>query len=450
MSIPDPYFTPLTPYENFRAVLKRRIWILILVPVLAVSISIAAILLIQPKYESSISILVQKEETLNPLVLYEMAVTMASEDRLKSFNEIIYSRTTIQLLIDSLGLDEELEEMSQMQAFVEAIRSDISTRFRSSDSFDITFQHTDPVIAQKGVQLLADHFIQTRLRLENSRNEQAVLFFEQKEKEFEEIVAQQQRSFLATTTERMKALPVDASAIQSRLEEIEIELRELNWQSIELNEEITSVGLYLTDSPEKPVSGLYSLQLAGYPFDEDLSLSLDAFRTAQNQFTETHPSYKLAKASLLDLVSKIPPVLEQRMRETDRQILDLDEERKVLLASLELAVVSAETESGARSEVDVYRSLLDEMRVKLEQARITRDLGRQAVDQFVVLDEPILPEEPTSPNRRLLLLIGGVLGLFLAGLGVGIAEFTDSTLRHPQDLEEFEQPILAFLQEGNA
>ncbi len=448
MSKPDSFTSQLSPYELLRTVLLRRIWIVVWVPLISILISISAIFLIKPKYESSISILVQKEETLNPLVLYEMAVTMASEDRLKSFNEIIYSRTTIQLLIDSLGLDEELEDPSQMQSFVEALRNEISTRFRSSDSFDITFQHTIPAIAKNGVQLLADHFIRTRLRLENSRNEQAVVFFEQKEKEFEQIVDQQKRSFLATTTERIKALPVDRSAIQSRLEEVELDLRSISWQLYELRQELDTVYEFLTELPERPISDLYALPLSRYPFDEDLSVSMDAFRSAQQQFTPTHPSFKLARASLLDIVSKMPQVLEQRIEDSRRRISELNEERASLLGSLELAVVSAETESGARSEVEVYQSLLDEMRVKLEQARITRDLGRQAVDQFVVLDEPILPEEPASPNRRLILLAGGVLGLFLAGLGVGIAEFTDLTIRQPQDLEEFEQPIIAYLQEG--
>lgn len=448
MSKPDAFIPRMSPYETLRTVLRRRLWIAILVPILAVSISLAAILLIKPKYESSISILVQKEETLNPLVLFEMAVTMASEDRLKSFNEIIYSRTTLQLLIDSLELDRELEDPAQMQSFIEALRADITTRFRSSDSFDITFQHTDPLIAQQGVQLLADHFIQTRLRLENSRNEQAVVFFEQKEREFEQMVDQQQRSLLATTTQRIKTQPVDQSALQTRLEELENDLRTANWQVMELNQELESVKAYLSDFPDRTISGLYALRLSGYPFDEDLSVSMDVFRNARQQFTSTHPTYKLARASLMDLISKMPPVLEQRILETDRRIVELNQEKTDLLASLELALVSAETESGVRSEADVYRELLDEMRVKLEQARITRDLGRQAVDQFVVLDAPILPEEPASPNRRLILLAGGIIGLFLAGLGIGIAEFTDTTVRHPQDIEEFDQPIIAYLQEG--
>jgi hypothetical protein len=94
--------------------------LLVVTPLFFLGLSIASLQVIEPKYTSSTSILVQKEETLNPLVLYEMAVTIASEDRLKSFNEIIYSRSTMEMLIDSLELDEEIEtELSRHRATTE-------------------------------------------------------------------------------------------------------------------------------------------------------------------------------------------------------------------------------------------------------------------------------------------------------------------------------------------
>src|SRR6267142_1482121 len=74
---------------------------------LFVGISICGILFLPKKYESSTTILVQRDEVLNPLVNYTMAVSMASEDRLKTFNEIVYSVSAIQTLMDSLNLDQK-------------------------------------------------------------------------------------------------------------------------------------------------------------------------------------------------------------------------------------------------------------------------------------------------------------------------------------------------------
>lgn len=79
---------------------KRRKMLLISIPILFTAISIGATFFIPQEYMSSTSILVQKDETLNPLLMYEMAVSTVSDDRLQSFNEIIYSRTTMEMLID--------------------------------------------------------------------------------------------------------------------------------------------------------------------------------------------------------------------------------------------------------------------------------------------------------------------------------------------------------------
>ncbi len=95
--------------QDLKAAAKRRLLLLILSPILFVIAALLAIYFIEPKYQSSTTILVQKDEMLNPLVMYEIAVNIADEDRIQSLNEIIYSRSTIEILIDSLNLDSKVK-----------------------------------------------------------------------------------------------------------------------------------------------------------------------------------------------------------------------------------------------------------------------------------------------------------------------------------------------------
>ncbi len=78
---------------------------MLLIPIVVITVLCGSgSFLLRSKYESSTTILVQHDESLNPLISYAEAMSMASEDRLRTFSEIIYSRTTIQKLIDSLGI----------------------------------------------------------------------------------------------------------------------------------------------------------------------------------------------------------------------------------------------------------------------------------------------------------------------------------------------------------
>lgn len=445
---PSDASTKRTPYEILRNIVRRRWPILVLAPGLCLAVSLTAAFLIPPRYASSISILVQKEETLNPLVLYEMAVSLASEDRLKSFNEIIYSRSTIQMLIDSLAIRPEQDVPGSRQQLIEQVRRDITTRFRSSDSFDITFVSDEPEKARRGVELLADHFIATRLRLENSRNEQTVVFFEEKTLEFEQMVAQRRQEWIDASRSRLQTLPTDDAALQARFDEVETRIRDLEWQQMEMAREREKVEAFLSYAGTADMGEVYGFNLTDFPFETELEESLATLTEARQLYTATHPTRRAARQAVMEYVARIPDLLSERERQIREQSQGLRQERGALLEALDYSLVATSSSEGSLSEYQVYDELLDEMKVKLEQARITRDLGRRAVDQFVVIDAPVLPEQPTSPNRLLFLVAGGVLGVFLGVLGAGIAEFVDSTVRDEQDLGDFGRPVIAFLEQG--
>jgi uncharacterized protein involved in exopolysaccharide biosynthesis len=61
------------------------------------------------------------------------------------------------------------------------------------------------------------------------------------------------------------------------------------------------------------------------------------------------------------------------------------------------------------------------------------EAGRKG-ERFTLIEPPLAPEEPTSPNRRLLLVLGVVLALALAGGVAALLEVLDSTIRSRQDL----------------
>ena len=58
------------------------------------------------------------------------------------------------------------------------------------------------------------------------------------------------------------------------------------------------------------------------------------------------------------------------------------------------------------------------------------------VEDVTMLEEAKLPESPSSPNIKLNVLLGAVLGAFLAVVGVLVREILDDRVRRPEDVED--------------
>jgi len=436
--------------EDLKNILKRRKRVLIIIPLLMLIMGIGASYLITPKYMSSISILVQKEETLNPLILYEMAVNIASEDRLVSFNKIIYSRSTVEMLIDSLNLDEDVKTNLEKQRLIEKVKSNIATSLRASDSFDISYYDSDPARAQEGVGILAEHFIKTRLKLENRRNEETVKFFESKLEELETAVAERRENILSLSKQRLKETPNDNTALRIRMQALDREIEALDQEIGGLQtayDDLNSIDLNKLSAPD--IEKLYNVVLLELPFTDDLRSNLREYDALKQNFTMQHPDMKAQVEQIKEIASRIPPAIQSELSMKKMKLQDLKDQRSMIIGSIQEAVVAERVDETTESDYGIYRKLHDEMKVKLEQAKTTRDLAKKAADQFIVIDPPFYPEEPVSPNRMLITIGSLFAGIFLAVVVVVAAEIFDSTIRREDDIIEFDKPVIAFITDGS-
>lgn len=434
--------------QDVKKVVKRRKRLLLFTPILFALLSYGALRLIQPKYESSISILVQKEDTLDPITLYQMGGKVASEDRLKSFNEIIYSRSTMEILIDSLHLDKNIESEVQKQELVDDLRKNIQTDSRASDSFKITFFDTDPVRARDGVALLANHFIQTRMKLENKRNNETVEFFQSKLDELEDVVDKQHKKIVNTATDQMKKIPVDQTALQSRLQSIDKQLDDLDWRIAQEENKLKIIRNFLSqEGTEISIQPLYKLSLKEIPLGDNLGSLLSDFDMLRQKYTDSYPDVRSLRLRILELAKRIPPALESNLSTLRMQRRGLNSQRGKVIDDMEQAYVAAQRSHSQKSNYNVYQQLYNDMKVKLEQARMTRDIGNKASEQFMVLDPPVIAKEPSSPDRQVIIGAGLFIGLIVGWLLAGLAEALDTTIRSENDLQ-IEKPIIAYLTDG--
>ena len=434
--------------QDLKAAAKRRRIILILSPILFVIAALLAIHFIEPKYESTTTILVQKDETLNPLVLYEIAVHIASEDRIQSLNEIIYSRTTMGILIDSLKLDDEMKSDVSKQQIIANTQTRIGTRLRANDAFEISYLDTDPVRAQEGAELLANHFISTKLHMESRRHEETVNFFRNKLEELETIVDEQRNQTASRTSEQMQASPSDSDALQQRLQRIDGELDAIEWQIYQEEEKLAAVTAFQDeDNFNQGITHLYKLPLSEMQFGGELTELLNEYDNLQQQFTESYPRLRGLAEQIKQVADRMPPILETNIRRLNSQKQELNHQKEQVVGNMQQNFIAGQRDRSQQSDFSIYENLRAEMRVKLEQAKMTRDIGTQAADQFIVLDEAVVPESPVSPNKPLILAIGLLFGVIMGIVASAFAEIMDTTIRDESDIPH-KKPIIAYITSG--
>lgn len=434
--------------NEIRRVIRRRKRLLIITPIFFLLLSIAALFYIEPKYKSSTSILVQKDEVLNPLLMYEMAVQVAEEDRMTSFNEIVYSRSAVEFLIDSLGLDANVKTEAEKQRLIERIRGNIGTGSGSPDSFEITYYDVDPMRARDGVELLANRFISTRLRLESRRNNETVDFFTGKLKELENTVENQREQIVSSTSRQINVSPVDSEALQERIQDIDKQRDEMALRIYRQENKLSVIRDFLEQGEEGfSVKPLYKLPLQEIPYGEELAALMGEYDSLSQEFTASYPRLKTLRTQILDVAARIPSSLESELAELEQRETELRGQRENVIGDMEQYYVAKHQESSKQSDFSIYQELYNEMKVKLEQAKVNRDIGNRASEQFLVLDAPYVPQNPSSPNKKL--IVGGALvaGLFAGAIFIALAEVLDNTVRREEDLE-IHKPVIAYL--GNA
>jgi capsular exopolysaccharide synthesis family protein len=175
---------------------------------------------------------------------------------------------------------------------------------------------------------------------------------------------------------------------------------------------------------------------------------LDTFKT--QGLGENHPTVKAQAENIENMKRQLDEGVVN-LRETLQAQLDLATARlaKVEVMKDERRVDAIQRGLDAQDYVDAKRefesaqALLQQMELKLVAEEITDKMPDESI---VVHDDPVISQNPVSPNVTLNLVLGAVVGLIF---GVGIAfflEYLDTSVKSLEDVERYLQvPVLAVI-----
>jgi polysaccharide chain length determinant protein (PEP-CTERM system associated) len=137
--------------------------------------------------------------------------------------------------------------------------------------------------------------------------------------------------------------------------------------------------------------------------------------------------------------------LRAQLRAMDQGITQKKRDQGAIQAQLHLyqerVASSPEVEEEYKAvtrDNQTAQAFYDDLLNKIQTATMAANLEkRQQGEQFRVMDEPNLPESPSSPKRPVYIMGGLAAGLFLGLLIVGTLEYLDTAVRSERDIWAF-------------
>lgn len=431
-------------FAEIAGAMRRRAKLLIIPPLLITALAVVAAYKLPRMYESYTTILVQRNELQNPLTsLTNQTPSYApEEDPLRYIDEIIYSRKTVTMLMDSLNVTYGAADEAATRRLIDDFKSNIKIVRSARESFAIAFTDTDPLRAQRGAAVLTNIFIETTSSTNNKRNDITVQFYEQKLEEFRQKLEQSQEQIMPKLRERAQ----DNPAANAYLNDVQRQIRDTEQKKREYVQNLTSIRQLPSILSTKEGRGtLAELSRLDLPYAGDMKVLVTKYEDATSRYTSQHPEVGKIERSITELLDRMTVAIRSESEKTDARLADLRRTQTQIIG--EILGSSQRVGQEKESNLAVYQRLYDGMKVKLEEAQVQQAIGKNADNQFTIIDPSLVPLRPTKPNRVLIVGGGFAVGLLLGIVAAVLAELFDTTIRTTRAIEIYEKPIIAFLPE---
>jgi len=232
-----------------------------------------------------------------------------------------------------------------------------------------------------------------------------------------------------------------AQIVAERLKTLNAELTKSGLEVSELQETLDQID----ELPSRGADIMSVPELAqDVTLQEHLRSRVDLERkleSAKVDFRPGHPTYERYTGEL----SKV----EQRIRGQVSLIVSRLQNRRDLAvehkAYLEQRITVAEEYSMtlvgkssayeiSKSKADVTKNIYDLIARTMNEVATSTGL---LVNNVSILDEAIIPRYPIKPRKRVNLMIGAALGLFLGLAAAFFLDYLDNTFRTPEDIERY-------------
>lgn len=448
---------PPSLLASLPAILWQRRWLLIVPAVLIAIAAVAAAYLLPRSYEARAVLLVESKDLPDA----PTGQTDTIDRRMARIRQQILSRPDLVELIqanDLYGASRRSEPLSVLvermrdATEIKAINADIQSgpggTSRGSVAFSLTFEHPTPAPAQLVAQTFVDRLLKLDATQTQADAQTNVAYLEDQESNLQQQVAQIEG--------RMKSL---AGANGAALSAAGATMMTGGSIGTDYAGQIAAL--------ERENASLNAQATTAIDRDPNVVSAEGALTAAQVTYSDSHPDVQIARkrleiarAAANSISSRnINTATRQQIATNNAAIAQLQRQRAseagrvaMMAAAQARGPAVAQEVQQLQSRADMLRANLARVSTNLLNARSLSKLGDdQLGERLTLIEPPVTPDRPTSPNRPLL-IAGGILGGIAAGLGlVLLIELIQRPIRSAAQLAQaLGEPPLAVVPVLNA
>ncbi len=380
--------------HQYIRIINRRKWFLF-IPFFLISISFAVGSFFLPKiYVAKAVILIEDKKVVNPL-LKNLAVSTTVRSRMGALREEILSWPRLYQLVEKIGLTKEVKGALELEKLIAGIKRNINLRMQSKEVITISYMGQDPKDTQVLVNTLCDILIKRNINSQTEDTSSAIDFINQQLKKYKE-----------------------------KLDKAETDLRK--FKEVYGMGMITDVASSLRSSDE-----VTSLGSTIFQINKEISAQEAELVMATIDCTDEHPRIKSLKSDIR--------ILKDKRNKYIKEVSDkagVDSGAYVKIADSyprqqeELSRLSRDKAINEK----IYAMLLE----RLETANITEQLDNSENRTKIRVIEPArFPLKPVKPNKIKISFLGLIFGLMMGGGLVYVLEYTDSSFKTEEELNNF-------------
>ena len=398
------------------------------------------------------------------------------KERLGIMTAEILSRPRLSRLIDEFDLYPEESERMQRSEVIDLMRSNVvvepvvsaleaGRRQRNEidfNSFRIILRSKSAVTAAVVAQSIANDFLEANIDARVNVSQQSLRFMQDSIEELSGRLNEVEQEIKELKNENTGHLPEELASNQEALQLSIGQLREVQ-RALDLamsdeafwkNQAITAGAMTGLNDQASPVyrrnlveAELGMMRARGFTDRhpdvvqalQELSLLDDRINSSEQGEDEVPGSYAEQNAKSEERRSALR--VEALTRDVQRLTEQAEAARERLAAT---PAVAARLEALTREYSHLNASFQD-FSARRQQASVQADLERKQLgEQFRILESAFPAPRPSSPNRRLILFLGLVLGIGLAGAVGLLLESLDSAVHDSRSLQAATSvPVLA-------
>ncbi|MCH8549990.1 MAG: polysaccharide biosynthesis tyrosine autokinase [Balneolaceae bacterium] len=381
------------------------------------------------------------------------------------------------------NVDEEgnVEEAADGTITARVRRNLSATRLdRDTDIIQIDFKSISPVEAAHVVNTAMEVYIERSTLQNRQAAESTAAFLETEREEIERRLNQSEqrlkefmdRTGIVQVDEQASTMAARRAEVEAELERVRLELQTIEQAISNHERQMDNIRPGLSDQFSEAVGPRIRAnqdQLASYENERTLILTRNP---GVRDREVTPPRLKYLDDQIDRVKAEIRELSNQLFSEDDEYLGMDSEERAQMVATIQTRLVELRIEQNQnRSRVEALEERKQDVDINLQSlpneiiqlAQLERDVrmnealyedvSRRFADMSVlkqsqfgfgrIVDDALVPGAPVSPNQKILLLMGMMLGGIFAVAVIFIKEFRDDSISSIDQLRPLHLPLLA-------